>query len=94
MKKSARNPRISIVPIFVVTYVKVCRLKRDIFRLLSVTRIASSSAMLELIPGELVLVTGGTGLYGSAIRNVEDINPKTVVICAVSMAALFERLKP
>jgi hypothetical protein len=29
--------------------------------------------MLELIPGELVLVKGGTGLYGSAIWNVEDM---------------------
>lgn len=66
---------------FLVDFMKAR--SRLIFRLLAGTRIASSSAMLELIPGELVLVTGGTGLYGSAIRNVEDMDPKTVVLCVV-----------
>jgi GDP-L-fucose synthase len=62
--------------------------------------------MLELNPGELVLVTGGTGLYGSAIRHVveeEGMDLKQWYFAsskdadlrdAVSTAALFERLKP
>jgi len=66
----------------------------------------ASTAMLELNPGELVLVTGGTGLYGSAIRHVVeeegmDLNQWYFASSkdadlrdAVSTAALFERLKP